>query len=354
MMSRLTPRVAVIVVVIVAIFAAGVTAGWLWFTADPPPSLASSGPAKKAPVNYQEYADARGVGLQVESVDESTLEVGLAGRVTSSECAPGNVLQSGSRLASIDGRPLLALATSSPLWRELREGDTGDDVTALQKELARLGYSMTSDGVVGPRTLTAFAQLMERAGDRSFDSENVDVARIVWLPSESVTIGSCDAQTGTRLEAGGALASVAARITQVSVIDPVPEVLDVERTLTVDSVTVPLVAGAVTDRSALDQLAATPTFALRREGSVRHAENDGVGAASISGTVAFSKPLVVGVVPPSAVRLITGGAGCVATEEGPVPVTIVGSQLGQTFVLFGDDQKPASVLLSRPERSACA
>lgn len=354
MTSRMPARLAVIAVIIVAVFASGITAAWLWFLADPPTSLASAQPATEAPVGYREYTDTRAVTLRVDYAGGSTLESGLAGRITSSECAPGAVVESGSILASIDGRPVVALATSVPLWRDLREGDRGDDVRSLQTELRRLGYAIVADGVVGARSLIAFADLVGSAGERPPGLDTVDVGRIVWLPSQSVTIGECRAHTGSRLEAGETIASVAERVTRVSLTEPLPELTGVQRNVTVDSVTVPLETGAVIEQSALDRLSTTPSFAHDRDGRGRENEREAGGARSISATVEFAKPLVVGVVPPSSVYAITGSAGCVATARGPAAVTIVGSQLGQTFILFTKGDKPAKVRLPYGEPAPCA
>lgn len=53
---------------------------------------------------------------------------------------------------SVNDLPLISLATSRPLWRDLVAGDTGLDVRALRAELTRLGYRTTVDGRFGALT----------------------------------------------------------------------------------------------------------------------------------------------------------------------------------------------------------
>ncbi|GAA4157361.1 peptidoglycan-binding domain-containing protein [Leifsonia shinshuensis] len=350
------PRAAVIAVVVLALLASGATSVWLWMTAEPPHSLAAPRIATSAPVSYQDYTDRRGVTLRVDSQPDSRLESGTGGRVTSFPCAPGEVVESGSALAGIDGRPLVALATAVPLWRELGIGDRGEDVTALQKELVRLGYTLTADGTVGRRTLAAAATMFERAGETAPDSERVDAGRIVWIPAASVTIGECRTSVGETQQAGDVLATTSGATTRVSVIEPIADLVDGERTLTVDSVAVPIEGAGIDDPAALAALAATPSL-QRDDAATATGRGDPAGEAAsggaIRGTIELSTPVRVGVVPPSAVYAIEGAAGCVATGDAALRVRIVGSQLGQTFVLFDAEQRPDTVLLSSARRPAC-
>ncbi|MGH1524518.1 peptidoglycan-binding domain-containing protein [Leifsonia sp. L25] len=356
-MRALFPRVAVIAVLVVALLASGAAAVWLWMTSDPPASLAAPRLATSAPVSYQDFSDRRAVTLRVESQPESRLESATGGRITSFACAPGATVESGTALVGIDGRPLVALATAVPLWRELALGDRGDDVTALQKELVRLGYVVTADGTVGRRTLAATITLFERAGDAAPDPERVEAARIVWIPAASVAFGECRASVGESHAAGDVLATTSGAITRVSVIEPIADLADSERRLTVDSVAVAVdETGSVDDASALAALAATPSFlrddsakATGRGGDAAEAENPG----AIRGTLELATPVRVGVVPPSAVYAIKGSAGCVAAGDTALRVTIVGSQLGQTFVLFDAEQRPDTVLISDARRPTC-
>ncbi|MFE4952186.1 peptidoglycan-binding protein [Leifsonia sp. NPDC056665] len=353
MRSGVLPRFLVIAVAATVLFASGATAAWLWWGAEPPSSLAPPKPAGAATVSYREFFDQRTVSLRIESAEDSRLESGVGGRVTSSACSPGAVIESGSVIAAIDGRPLVALATAPPLWRDLRAGDNGDDVRALQKELARLGYPVTRDGTVGKRTLDAVARLFERAGDAAYETGAVEAARIVWLPSKSVTVGECTVSIGETVEARAALASVAGAITRVSADEPNAGVVPGQRTLTVDAITVPVDDSlSVSDPTALGALGAAPSVVRQRNTAMSETGADAGG--TLRGTLALASPVDVGIVPPAAVHSITGQEGCVATGQKALRVTIVGSQLGQTYVLFDGGERPDTVQLSESRRPSCS
>lgn len=65
-----------------------------------------------------------------------------------------------SPLIEVSGRPLLALEGAVPAYRDLREGDSGPDVTQLQDALRSCGFYLgASDGVFGPKTANAVRQM---------------------------------------------------------------------------------------------------------------------------------------------------------------------------------------------------
>jgi hypothetical protein len=70
-------------------------------------------------------------------------------------------------------------------------------------------------------------------------------------------------------------------------------------------------------------------------------------------SVALASPVEVTVVPPSAVYGIVAGKGCVSSGGASVPVTIAGSQLGQTFVTFETEKYPTVVDIAPTKKSSC-
>ena len=70
---------------------------------------------------------------------------GTAVYISKLDVAAGNSITDGKLLAEIDGQPLFALAGPVPAWRDLTPGESGPDVTELQKALARLGYYDNGD-----------------------------------------------------------------------------------------------------------------------------------------------------------------------------------------------------------------
>jgi peptidoglycan hydrolase-like protein with peptidoglycan-binding domain len=56
------------------------------------------------------------------------------------QVAAGRTISNGEQLAAIDGEPMFALTGRVPAWRDITPGESGPDVTELQKALASLGY----------------------------------------------------------------------------------------------------------------------------------------------------------------------------------------------------------------------
>src|SRR5690606_16748578 len=106
-------------------------------------------------VSREAFDDRRQVAFTAEQSTGVALTTRDEGLVTRTTCAPGAVVASGSSPLTLDDRPVVALATSEPLWRDLGPGAKGSDVKALQTELARLGHAVKPDGVYGRTTSVA-------------------------------------------------------------------------------------------------------------------------------------------------------------------------------------------------------
>lgn len=351
------PRVAVLVVAVVAIFVAGAGAAVLWMHPVAPGALEPAIAATTAPVSSQEFTDPRPVRLTIVAAPGAPIESGVGGRVTATACEPGSSVASGSTLVAIDGRPVVALATQIPLWRDIRSGDQGADVEALQAELTRLGLPTPVDGRAGRGTLARAAELFVRAGDDTPLGEAVPSTRLAWIPAGTVTVESCAAAMGSTVTAGAVLATTSGGIASASVSSMPADLIEGDRTVTVDSVALPVAAdGTISGPDALRALAATPSY-LR---SIRGAEQDvpdpagesGSRDPEVSGELALRSPLSIGVVPPSAVYAVSGRNGCVASADAIHRVEVVGSQLGRTFVRFAGDP-PAAVRIDAEARPSC-
>ncbi len=60
---------------------------------------------------------------------------GSAVYISKLDVAAGDTISNGEELAEIDGQPLFALTGTVPAWRDLTPGESGPDVTELQKAL---------------------------------------------------------------------------------------------------------------------------------------------------------------------------------------------------------------------------
>jgi len=113
-----------------------------------------------------------------------------------------------------------------------------------------------------------------------------------------------------------------------------------------DSTTVAVAEdGTVTDAAALAALAASPTVpTLQALGALD----------TLTGDYKLATPLEVSVVPPTAIVSTGGTGGCVLADDVPRAITVVSSQLGQSFVVFDDGAAPAQfVSLNPPQSLSC-
>ncbi|MEU7065266.1 peptidoglycan-binding protein [Streptomyces sp. NPDC046161] len=86
--------------------------------------------------------------------------------VTKLPLGPGDPVRAGQLLAEVSGRPVFALHGGLPMYRDLKPGATGDDVTQLQRALRELGHDTGGDaeGVFGPGTKAALAARYRAVG----------------------------------------------------------------------------------------------------------------------------------------------------------------------------------------------
>ena len=69
----------------------------------------------------------------------SALKANLGNLVTLA-ATKGQQIEAGKRVLEVAGRPVLALVGSTPVYRDLRPGDQGDDVRQLEDGLSKLGF----------------------------------------------------------------------------------------------------------------------------------------------------------------------------------------------------------------------
>lgn len=91
---------------------------------------------------------------------------GAASIVTKLSAKAGDKVEAGRVLVEISGRPVFALRGDLPVYRDLKPGAKGDDVTQLQQALAGLGFGGGGDpkGEFGASTQAALASYYESIG----------------------------------------------------------------------------------------------------------------------------------------------------------------------------------------------
>lgn len=79
--------------------------------------------------------------------------------ISRTQRAVGDELRPGSVLIEVSGRPVIILRGAVPMYRDLNPGDTGPDVTQLQKALRGVGYPVAISGTLDPATQRAVRRL---------------------------------------------------------------------------------------------------------------------------------------------------------------------------------------------------
>ena len=114
---------------------------------------------------------------------EVALEIGAPSSVegdpvvTGIAVSQGAEVVEGTRVIEVSGRPVFVLQGAVPVYRALRPGMTGADVSQLQAALIRLGFTPDSDGRYGEATKAAVTALYTAAGylpipsSTSFDAD---------------------------------------------------------------------------------------------------------------------------------------------------------------------------------------
>ncbi|WP_157696850.1 peptidoglycan-binding domain-containing protein [Leifsonia sp. 21MFCrub1.1] len=288
------------------------------------------------------FDDSRPIQLSVKAATPSHLFAPAGGRVTAFECEQGAAMTSGDTPLSIDGNPKLALATAVPLWRDLALRAQGDDVKAVQQELIRLGHPVGADGRLGAQTLAALKSVLTRVGV-TVEGDVVPVSSFVWLPEASATISTCDVSVGAEIASAASLATFASASPKVTVV-----------ALPTDLVSGPRVVQIGSSRYPLRDDGEVTVPDVTSLGGQAASEDSSTAGKPIDAQILLATPIDVRVVPPSSVYDIAGSSGCVASGRATYRVRLVGSQLGQSLVDFGDTHGPHHVDVPPRNRKPCA
>jgi hypothetical protein len=342
--GRVRQSAVLVGVGLIAGLAVGGVVAVLAIPAPVPASLASGQALETVRPPVTEFTDPREVRVALSFDSLSAVRSPRAGLLTALSCVPGQDVVAGSTPFAVDGAPVVALATSVPLWRDIPVGEEGPDVAALESELVRLGGAVAADGTWSWSDALAFDAFLGGAGVVTTDDGTVPLGSIAWLPSSTSVVAECPVALGTDVGPGAVVAQFAARVSRASVVLP-EEAVEGERALAVGDSLIPIGPdGAVTDPAALALLADSPEFAEVDRSTT---------PPTMSATVVLATPRSVTVVPPSAVYSVSGDRGCVTGPAGSTPVTIVASQLGRTLVEPAQGQPLGDVLVHPESGAAC-
>lgn len=102
--------------------------------------------------------------VQVNALAEASGADVLRQVVSRTFVEPGDEVRVGDLIAEVSGRPVFAFGPGAPLYRNLAEGSSGSDVTALQEMLVAAGHLRKPTGTFGPSTTAALRRLYARHG----------------------------------------------------------------------------------------------------------------------------------------------------------------------------------------------
>lgn len=320
----------------VLVILAGMVGGQYLLPPRPPATLQPAAAAQSFAVETAEFDDARTVQVAFDAGNDTSLTLPGGGRVTKSACAADGTLKSGQLVASVDGQPILALHTSTPLWQSLAPESEGADVDAIRVELARLGADLNATGTVNDAVLEAVARKLNPDVDEDDlpKLEAVPGERIMWLPAPEVTMRSCSAAVGATVEAGAEFGKVKGSLTSARIESLPLDLAPGARTLKVSGVTVPVDdSGAVSDAAALLELSGVYTRGTEETdgGGMGSANSNDSKKPSAPGVLALVENSAVSAVPPAAVFGVSESGGCLTAQGASFAINIVGSRLGKTY-----------------------
>ena len=339
-MPRLRQSAVIVAVGLIVGLAVGGSIAVLVIPAPVPASLVSDQQLNTVRPSVTDFADPHEVRVTVTVDSLSGVRSPRSGLLTGLSCIPGQRVVAGTGIFAVDGEPVVGLATSAPLWREISVGDDGADVGFLENELVRLGGAVDVDGTWEWADALGFDALLEAAGVTTTDDGTVQLTSVAWLPAPVSVVAGCPVGVGTSVAPGTVVAQFAARLS-VARLTPPGDAVEGPRVLALGNAPVPVGEdGAVTDPAALALLAESPEFA----------EADlSASLPTISASWELASPVPVTVVPPSAVYGVSGARGCVAEAEGATAVTVIASQLGRTLVTA---ERQLGEVLVHPEGAA--
>ncbi len=286
---------------------------------------------------------------------------GAAVYISKLDVAVGATITNGRQLAEIDGQPLFALAGTVPAWGDLAPGESGPDVTELQKALASLGYYGDGDtpGYFGSATEYAVSLYYEHLGYTPPSTGGVPAADVVFLPSLPATVVAVNGAAGE--QPGQPFLELAARgsLTLTGELPPAyaGQVKSGLKVTTYDEVTGIHATGTVADLGTAATVAPTGTVvniasasSSTGSASASSSSSSSSSSASSSGATEFlpltvhpSKPLASALNGENVLVTVETGqtegpvltvpvAAIVTTASGTSYVTVVGAQGKQAEV----------------------
>ncbi len=329
--------VAALILAMLTLVAGGATAGILLTPEPTPEILAAPEDFVDLEVTQVDFNDEQMVVVEPVSGESVVLSSIANGTITSSSCVRDAQFSSGSALFRVDDAPVIGLATSTPLYRDLWGGERGSDVAALNAELARLGYESGGSDTYTVETARGVRDLVASAAGYRPDGFLL-LTDLVWMAQQTVVTEDCAIQVG-EFFSGGEVASSVGGLSSARVPILPPNATPGERVVMIADARYPIDDNGIISAEGVAALSETEEY-------MNWARTE--GAFDLKLPWQLKETLDASLVPPASLYGIQGGRGCVRTESGGLWATILGSQLGRSYVVFDAGVAPPSRVVTTP------
>jgi peptidoglycan hydrolase-like protein with peptidoglycan-binding domain len=247
--------------------------------------------------------------------------------------AAGDVIEQGTVVAEVDGRPIIALQGPLPMWRALGPSvDDGKDVLQLEYVLASLGYADTYGVTVDEDWTSATTKAVKAfQEDHGMDDDGtIDVGDVVWIPSP-VRVDSVAGIVGQQVGDAGIKVTGTAQTVHVKLDVSDGDLAPVGTAVTVELPSGETIDGTVTAVGAAETAEdGTSTLPVDVTMSGGETVPDGLPVDVKVTTVAADDVLAV---PVEALLALAGGGYAVEVDDGGGSTHLVRVDLG----VFADD-----------------
>lgn len=309
-----------------------------------PASLSDPPDAGPVELTTREFDDARDVRVSIAVGGDRSSIANTGGTVTRTDCAVGQPVANGSSPVSLNGQPLIALSTTVPPWRDITPGLKGPDVDAIHAALHALDSGVPKQGPATAKTVAAFNALLTKH-DGVTARGRVPRTAILWVPPGDAPLIGCGTSVGQTVNPGDPVLQFPPAAVGANIVAMPNKLAEGERVLTIDGEKFAVdVVGTLTDPNALDKLRKLPSFAA----ALKHSDSE----PEVGAILKLAEPVQMTVVPPASVAGRRDNY-CVFSDGKPHPVTIIGGQIGQSYVKLADGTTLTHVDPTPPAGGSC-
>ncbi|TFD56761.1 hypothetical protein E3T39_15605 [Cryobacterium suzukii] len=328
-----------------SVFSIGTLLGVVVSPAEPPEGLEKPTLIRWANASEMSIDDRQDAEFRLQIAPAVSLLSPVSGTVTHQTCLAGLTLASGASNFSVDGEPLLNVASEVPFWRTLNPGDEGIDAKALKGSLAALGYEVSADSEWDTSAARSYASALTNIGRTTLPrSGTFDPATSIWLPPGLGPLESCASTLGASISFGAPLGILPPQLISAGFESFNAEAIDGSRVISIGSKEFAFnISEPIVESEALAAIASLAEYAELEEGQER---------------LSLSTRLVEGVrattVPPAALHDVDGNSACITLKDGTsLSVTILTSILGSTVLNEGESIAGKEIALLEQDQTTC-